>query len=1122
MTHQRNIYVPGETHVEEDYLWYKDAIIYELHVRAFRDHNGDGIGDFKGLIEKLDYLYDLGVTAIWLLPFYPSPLKDDGYDISDYLNVNVDYGTLRDFREFLKAAHKKGIRVIAELVLNHTSSEHIWFQRARRAKQGTGLRDMYVWSNQADKYKDARIIFKDFEASNWSWDPVAQSYFWHRFYSHQPDLNFENPIVEKALFRAIDFWFSMGIDGLRLDAVPYLYEKDGTNCENLQETHLFLRKLRSHVDSRFSNKMLLAEANQWPEDAVAYFGNGDECHMAFHFPLMPRMFMALQMEDCFPVVDILKSTPALPPGCQWATFLRNHDELTLEMVTDEERDYMYRVYARDTRAKINLGIRRRLAPLLSNSRRKIELMNVLLFSLPGTPIIYYGDEIGMGDNFYLGDRNGVRTPMQWGPDRNAGFSEANPHRLFLPVIIDPEYHFETINVRNQIGSFSSLLWWMRGIIAMRRRFRAFSRGDLEILPSDNSKILSFCRRYEDELILVIVNLSRFSQLVHIDMPQYSGLIPEEVFGKTIFPIIKDTPYMLTIGPYDHYWLLLGKNSEEIGIVEERIPAMKLKKNWESIFSGKARQILEEKLLSRYLMHCRWFASKSRKISKTTIIEEISLNFDSTDSSKLLIIKVNFTEGADENYLLPVAFEKKTAPGGLTEQYPQAVISELLIDDQEGVLYDGMYNEKVHQILFAIINGKKRIKGLGGELVGVAGRNLKAISENLPPVLLSHPLKVEQSNTAIVFDETFFMKLYRKLEEGTNPELEILQFLSDEVQFTHIPLFAGAIEYRSERTQPQTVAIMQGYVENSGNAWSYTLGVIARFFEQVLSDSYGMENLQQSFPSLFLTKISDVPAIIRDKVGELFLEMISLLGKRSAQMHKALSLSQNNTQFDPESFSQLYQRSLYQSMQGLVQRTFQSLDKNIKTIPENYRSLAEIVLENEGKVLEIMKKIVQRKITSTKIRIHGDYHLGQVLYTGKDFVIMDFEGEPARPLSERKLKRSPFKDVAGMIRSFHYSTYSTLLLNPTFRQADFPQLESWISPLYNYISGVFLESYLKESGDASFVPRDNEQIIILLQIFLLEKAVYELGYEMNNRPEWVIIPLRGIQSLLKDNKLSDSV
>ncbi|MGZ5503646.1 MAG: maltose alpha-D-glucosyltransferase, partial [Chthoniobacterales bacterium] len=465
--------------ISVDPLWYKDAIIYELHVKTFHDSNGDGIGDFRGLIEKLDYLQELGVTAIWLLPFYPSPLRDDGYDIADYYDVNPHFGTLQDFRDFLAAAHERGLRVITELVINHSSDQNPWFQRARRAPAGSPERELYVWSDTPDKYNGARIIFKDFETSNWSWDSVAKSYYWHRFYSHQPDLNFDNPGVHERVEAVCDFWLKMGVDGLRLDAVPYLYEREGTSCENLPETHTYLKKLRAHIDANFKDRMLLAEANQWPEDAVSYFGKGDESHMNVHFPLMPRMFMALQMEDRFPIIDILDQTPAIPENCQWAMFLRNHDELTLEMVTDEERDYMWRVYANDPTARINLGIRRRLAPLLANSRRKIELLNTLLFSMPGTPVLYYGDEIGMGDNFYLGDRNGVRTPMQWSPDRNAGFSKANPQQLYLPITIDPEYHYEAINVENQQKNLSSLLWWMRRVIAMRKNYKAFSRGSLE-------------------------------------------------------------------------------------------------------------------------------------------------------------------------------------------------------------------------------------------------------------------------------------------------------------------------------------------------------------------------------------------------------------------------------------------------------------------------------------------------------------------------------------------------------------------------------------------------------------------------------------------------------------------
>jgi maltose alpha-D-glucosyltransferase / alpha-amylase len=539
-------------------LWYKDVVIYQLHVRAFYDSTGDGIGDFIGLTSKLDYLQDLGVTALWLLPFYPSPLKDDGYDIANYTNVHPAYGTLRDFKAFLREAHNRGLRVITELVLNHTSDQHPWFQRARRAKPGSPHRDFYVWSNTPEKYKEARIIFKDFEPSNWTWDPVAKAYFWHRFYSHQPDLNFENPLVRRELLETVSFWLNLGVDGMRLDAVPYLFEQEGTNCENLPETHAFLKELRRYVDENYPGRMLLAEANQWPEDAIAYFGDGDECHTAFNFPVMPRLFMAKQMEDRFPIVDILQQTPAIPANCQWVLFLRNHDELTLEMVTDEERDYMYRVYAHDPQARINLGIRRRLAPLLNDNRRTIELLHGLLFSLPGTPVIYYGDEIGMGDNIYLGDRDGVRTPMQWSADRNAGFSLANPQRLYLPLVIDPEYLYETVNVENQRNNPQSLWWWIKRLIAVRNQHPAFGRGTLELLLPDNAKVLAFVRQFEEDRVLVVANLSRFSQYVELDLSAMESYVPMELFGHHSFPPIGKLPYLLTLGPHSFYYFSLEK------------------------------------------------------------------------------------------------------------------------------------------------------------------------------------------------------------------------------------------------------------------------------------------------------------------------------------------------------------------------------------------------------------------------------------------------------------------------------------------------------------------------------------------------------------------------------------
>src|ERR1700758_2057971 len=526
-------------------VWFKEAIIYQLHIKTFCDTNNDGIGDFQGLLSKLDYLKNLGISAIWVLPFYPSPLKDDGYDISDYYSVNPSYGTLDDFRQFLQAAHDAGLRVITELVLNHTSDQHIWFQRSRRAVPGDPWRDYYVWSDDPRKYSEARIIFKDTESSNWTFDPVAGSYFWHRFYSHQPDLNYDNPEVRAAMFNVVDFWLDMGVDGLRLDAIPYLFEREGTSCQNLPEGHEYLRRVRAEIDRSYSDRMLLAEANQWPPDVRPYFGDGDECHMAFHFPLMPRIYMALRKEDRLPITDIIAQTPPIPDTCQWGLFLRNHDELTLEMVTNDERDYMYLAYSADPRMRINVGIRRRLAPLVDNNRRRIELLNSLLLSFPGTPILYYGDEIGMGDNIYLGDRNGVRTPMQWNSDRNAGFSRAVPAKLFSPVIMDPVWGYEAVNVEAEQSDASSLLNWMRNMIALRKLFRVFGRGTMEFLDSQNRKILAYLRRYEGEQVLCVANLSRFAQPVDLDLSDLEGMIPVEMLGYVEFPAVDHHPYRLT-------------------------------------------------------------------------------------------------------------------------------------------------------------------------------------------------------------------------------------------------------------------------------------------------------------------------------------------------------------------------------------------------------------------------------------------------------------------------------------------------------------------------------------------------------------------------------------------------
>ncbi len=1096
--------------LEDDPLWYKDAIIYELHIKAFADSNADGTGDLRGLIDKLDYLEELGINALWLLPFFPSPLRDDGYDIADYSSVHPDYGTTRDFRRLLREAHRRGIRVIIELVMNHTSSDHLWFQRSRTARPGSRWHNMYVWSDTPDKYSDARIIFNDFETSNWQWDPAAKSYYWHRFYSHQPDLNFDSPHVHSEMLKVIDFWLGMGVDGVRLDAVPYLYEREGTNCENLPETHRFLKKLTAHVTSKFKNKMLLAEANQWPEDAAAYFGSGDECHMAFHFPLMPRMFMAFQMEDSFPIIDILNSTPQIPEHCQWAIFLRNHDELTLEMVTDEERDYMYRSYAQDPRAKINLGIRRRLAPLLSNNRRKIELMNILLFSFPGTPVIYYGDEIGMGDNYYLGDRNGVRTPMQWSPDRNAGFSDANPHSLYYPVIIDPDYHYESINVETQERNLSSLLWWMKRVIAVRKRFKAFSRGDFVIIHSDNPKIMVFVRSYGVEIILVAVNLSRFAQMVELDLSRYAGYIPEETFSGNRFPVIKDSPYPLTFGPYNHYWLLLREPASLKGD-RDQIPKITLRGGWKTLFEKRHRQKCEL-LLPQYLIRCRWFASKSRTIRAVRINESIRIPCKN-EPAQLLLIEVRYNEGAPELYMLPVSFAPEPDAAHIYEEHPGSCIMPLRAAGTDGILYESILNDEFRNIMLSSMARKAKIKGDSGELAFDSRPPLKKLLKKEIDGLSSRPLSADQSNSSIIYGERYFLKLYRKLDAGIHPDREITQHLTEHRLYENIPAYAGAIEYQRSRRPPITVGMLQHYVESMGDAWALTVDFANRYFDRILIKKEELEPPKTGASFLAGIGEADVPELLRDLIGTPFMETAALLGRRTAELHCALSTAAGNDNFKHERFSMLYQRSVFQSMQSLAKRTIGTLKKNIGSLPEDAQADARGVIDAEQSIIEALRSILQKKIDASKIRIHGDYHLGQVLYTGKDFIIIDFEGEPARSISERRLKQTPFKDIAGMIRSFHYAAHAPLFQLKTVRPEDIALLQPWIEPWYYCVSGLFTGAYIEVAESRAFMPREHIERRILMQTYLLEKAVYELSYEMNNRPDWIIIPLKGIISTL---------
>ena len=680
-----------------DPLWYKDAVIYEAHVKSFYDSNNDGIGDFNGLTLKLDYLQSLGVTCLWLLPFFPSPLKDDGYDVADYRNVHPSYGTLDDFSAFVEAAHARGLKVLIELVVNHTSDQHPWFQRARHAPAGSPERDFYVWSDTDKKFPETRIIFSDTEKSNWAWDPVAGQYYWHRFFSHQPDLNHNNPAVVEAVIDVLRFWLDRGVDALRLDAVAYLCVREGTSNENLPETHAVLKRMRRELDASYPNRMLLAEANQWPSDVRPYFGDGDECHMAFHFPLMPRMFMALRQEDRHAITEILNQTPELPPSAQWALFLRNHDELTVEMITDEERDYMYTVYANDPQMRINGGIRRRLAPLVENSRRRVELLNVLLFSLPGTPVIYYGDEIGMGDNIYLGDRNGVRTPMQWSSDRNGGFSRADPARLFAPPIQDPVYGYQAINVEAQERAPFSLLNWTKRMVALRRQHPVFGRGSLEFIGCPNRKILAYLRRDDHETILVVVNLSRDVQPAPLELAGFAGLMPVEMRGLTEFPRIGDQPYFLTLGPYGSYWFTLQQGAMPVSqratlpadadtAIRDALPALLMGVDWNNLLDAGTRNVLERQALLPFLRRQRWMAP-ARDIRQVRFADWAALR-GGQHPAFLAIIAVDYVDGESESCLLTLALLDGDAADIALKQAPGGVLARIT-GARKGAIVDGM-------------------------------------------------------------------------------------------------------------------------------------------------------------------------------------------------------------------------------------------------------------------------------------------------------------------------------------------------------------------------------------------------------------------------------------------------
>jgi maltose alpha-D-glucosyltransferase / alpha-amylase len=1090
-----------------DPLWYKDAIIYELHVRAFYDSNGDGIGDLPGLTQKLDYLQDLGVTCLWLLPFFPSPLKDDGYDISDYLSVHPMYGTLEDFQTFLVAAHERGLQVMIELIMNHTSDQHPWFQTARQSPPGSPERDFYVWSDNDQKYRDVRIIFSDTEKSNWTWDPVAQAYYWHRFFSHQPDLNFDNPRVVEELYKIVHFWLDMGVDGLRLDAIPYLVERDGTSCENLPETHRLIRALRAEIDTNYANRMILAEANQWPADVRPYFGDGDECHMAFHFPLMPRIYMALRQEDRLAITDIMEQTPPIPQTCQWGLFLRNHDELTLEMVTNDERDYMYLAYSADSRMRLNLGIRRRLAPLVDNNRRRIELLNSLLVSFPGTPIMYYGDEIGMGDNIYLGDRNGVRTPMQWSGDRNAGFSRATPAKLYSPVIMDPVWGYEAINVEAQQGDPSSLLNWMRNMIALRRLFQVFGRGTLQFLNPANRKVLAYLRRYGEEQILCVANLSRFAQPVDLELPDMEGMTPVEMLGYVQFPRIERQPYRLTLGPYAFFWLELHGQAESVTNVEAQMSTIAAD-SWEILLEGAGRDRLETILLPKYLPKQRWFGAKARRIKTTRVVDWTGLP---GSKAVLTLVEVQYEKGDPDRYCLPLAMTFGQDGDQLRQSAPNAVIASFVSRNGPGLLHDGVLDDTACAAFLSMIETAGEVRSPHAVIRGVPGKMLPALRG---PSDVSLPLRrgsAEQSNTSLIYGDRLILKLFRRFEAGPNPDCEIGKCLTEDAHFDGIPPYAGAIEYVPAEGPPAILAMMQGLVANEGDGWTLTLEELERYYENCAPLPYPADVDAQETSDLIALSAKPPSQLAQDHVG-IALNSAARIGTRTAQMHLALAASTGDPAFAPEPLTSGDFQDVVAGLRQKAAGVFDLLKDSMAGIPDEAVDLAGLVLGRRKQILESLRLRGGDCIRAQRTRVHGAYHLGQVLRVKTDYVILDFEGEPARPLAERRAKYSPLKDVAGMIRSLSYAAYAGLINYTARRPEDLEKLEPWARLWERSCGAEFLRAYRETAGGAAFLPPEENDFRRLLSAHWLDKALYELSYELNNRPSWIRIPLMGVLSL----------
>lgn len=1102
----------------QDRTWYKDAVIYQLHVKAFFDADNDGAGDFAGLTQKLDYIQDLGVTTLWLLPFYPSPLRDDGYDIADYRQVNPRYGTMADFRRFMRECHARGLRVITELVINHTSDQHPWFQRARRAPPGSKHRDYYVWSDTDRKYQGTRIIFCDTEKSNWTWDAEAKAYFWHRFYSHQPDLNFDNPRVLQEVLNVMRFWLDAGVDGLRLDAVPYLKEREGTNNENLPETHEILKVIRTKIDQGYTDRMLLAEANQWPEDVLPYFGDpaagGDECHMAFHFPLMPRIYMAVALEDRHPIADILRQTPDIPALCQWAIFLRNHDELTLEMVTDRERDYLWNVYAGDRRMRINLGIRRRLAPLLDNDRRKIELLNSLLMSMPGTPVIYYGDEIGMGDNVFLGDRDGVRTPMQWSLDRNGGFSRADPAGLFLPAIMDPIYGYQAVNVEAQSRSPSSLLNWMKRLIAVRRQQAVFGRGAFRLLYPGNRKVLAYLRSLPgeggapDPVVLCVANLSRSAQAVELDLKAFKGRVPIELMGRTPFPPIGELPYLLTLPAYGFYWFALAAEAD-LPRWHETLPealpdlmTLVVRNGWSSLPS-RAVQDLGNDILPAYLPKQRWFGAKDR----TLVACEPGLMVEmpgagAGDGWLLLRVDARFADGGPGlSYFLPLAMNWDENAGQAGWPLLPFTLAKIRRGAKVGAVHDAAQADGFIAALLSAMAAGRTLPAGEGEIRFTATPALAGAAVPEHPSV--RRMGVEQSNSSILVgdgtEEKAVVKILRRLLPGAHPELEVSRHLS-RVGYANTPPLLGAVEHVAADGTPTALAIVQGFVRNQGDGWTSIVEHLERELGDILLGAPQSAEDPQPFT--------------------LFVQLAATLGQRTAELHRALAAETGDPAFVPEPIAADDLIRWAAGAQVQADAAFAALAGALDRLTPDAQADARRLLDRRGEVRDRLSDAARTPVGAVKIRIHGDYHLGQVLRVQNDFFIIDFEGEPSKPVEQRRAKRSALVDVAGMLRSFNYAAWAALfrLSEKDLDDQIAPRLQEMARQWEACSARAFYDAYRTAVAGCPVWPAEEGAAERLLALFLLEKALYEVGYEAANRPAWIGIPVKGVLALLDGHGL----